>query len=106
MNNDSHANGEIVRGPASELNWVERPGDDLRGTVTGKYRIVIDLDNAHVDALTGANVQASAHLHRKASYSILDREIELWKEIERLLLPILSILCRVMHDCLFKLILQ
>ena len=84
MNNDSHANGEIVRGPRS-VNLTGLNGPAMRFAVrfTGKYRVVIHLDNAHIDVLAGANVQASAHLHPKAGYSIPDREIELWKEIER-----------------------
>ena len=56
MNNDSHADREIVCGPARELNWVERPGDPLCGPVTGKHRIWVQpLDGSAPKQLTHWN---------------------------------------------------
>ena len=53
---DTHANREIVCGPAGELDGIEWPGDALRSSVSRKHRVVIDLDKPNVNSFAGANV--------------------------------------------------
>jgi hypothetical protein len=52
-------------------------------TVSGKYRVIVQLKDANIKSLAGADVETAAQLHREACFTILDAEIELRKQISK-----------------------